>query len=316
MKKALLGILILAALVPATFFIAGAIAPEATARFAVNLERSASGLSEKSLQIPGFQIRYLEGGSGEPLILLHGFGANKDNWSRISKLLTPHYRVIAPDLPGFGESSKPADQKYRYTDQIPRIHAFAQALRLKQFHIGDNSMGGYFSAGVAAEYPEAVLSTWLLAPGGVHAAQPSEMARKIAAGEEVPLLAETPKDFDKIFGFVMTNPPWIPGFYKAVLAERAVAAYPLNKQIFEQIRNQSPALEDQVDGLATPTLIHWGDQDRVLHVSGAQVLAQVMPKAQVITLPQIGHMPMLEAPEQVAQDYIKFRRGLAGLPAE
>ena len=171
-------------------------------------------------------------------------------------------------------------------------------------------MGGYFSAGLAASYPEAVRSAWLLAPGGVHAAEPSEMARRIAAGEDVPLMARTPEQFGDVFAFVMTEPPWVPDFYLDVLARRAVAAYPLNAKIFEQIRHQSPALEDEVDGLATPMLIHWGEQDRVLHVSGAAVLAPRLPNAEIIRLPGIGHMPMLEAEQRVADDYLAFRESI------
>ncbi len=73
------------------------------------IERKAGGLEQKSVEVNGMNIQYLEGGSGEPLVLIHGFGANKDNWTRIGKFLTPHFHVIAPDLHGFGKSSKEPD---------------------------------------------------------------------------------------------------------------------------------------------------------------------------------------------------------------
>lgn len=310
MRKFLLFTLAILLAVPIGIWVSSQVAPKPTLQFLLGLERTASGLSEHEVEIPGFRIRYLAGGDGEPLLLLHGFAANKDNWTRIAKHLTPHYRVIAPDLPGFGESSKPSGATYRYADQIPRLQQFMQALGHERYHVGGNSMGGYFSAGLASTYPASVQSAWLLAPGGVHSAEPSEMTRRIAAGDDVPLMARTPAEFRDVFAFVMTEPPWVPDFYLDVLAERAVAANPLNAKIFEQIRLQSPALEDEVDGLSTPMLIHWGEQDRVLHVSGADVLAPRLPNAEIIRLPGIGHMPMLEAEKRVASDYLAFREQL------
>lgn len=312
MRKLLIGLLLIAIAVPLGFGIAGWVDPHGTAKFVVSLERKGADLREKTVEIPGFKIHYLEGGSGEPLLMIHGFGANKDNWTRIARYLTPHYRVIAPDLPGFGESSKPADAGYRYDDQLPRIQAFAEALGLKRYHVAGNSMGGYFAAGLAQRYPESVASAWLLAPGGVQGGQPSEMMQRIAAGEDVPLLAQTPAQFDRILDFVFADPPYLPGFYRGVLAEQAIAAYPLNKQIFHQIRFESPALEKEIAGLNTPLLISWGELDRVLHVSGAQVLDQVLPNATVIRMPEIGHLPMVEAPRQAAKDYLEWRQSLQG----
>ena len=73
---------------------------------AIRVQRRKAGLEEKTLRIEGHDIIYLDGGSGETLLLLHGFGANKDNWLPIAPLLAPHFRLIIPDLPGFGDSSR------------------------------------------------------------------------------------------------------------------------------------------------------------------------------------------------------------------
>ena len=114
------------------------------------IERKASGLEQKSVEINGINIRYLEGGSGEPLVLIHGFGANKDNWTRIGKFLTPHFHVIAPDLTGFGESSKEPDGKYTIKDQAVFLKKFIEKIGIKSFHIGGNSMGG----NIAGQYAD------------------------------------------------------------------------------------------------------------------------------------------------------------------
>ena len=82
-------------------------------------------------------------------------------------------------------------------------------------------------------------------------------------------------------------------------------------KIFGEVRNQSIPLEKRVAGLKTPTLIVWGDQDRVLHVSGAEILHKLLPNSQVVIMHGVGHVPMLEQPRQTAEDYLAFRKTLA-----
>src|SRR5262245_51033366 len=89
------------------------LAPEKATRWAVASERKRAGLERKEIDLPGgLHYVYLEGGQGDPLMLLHGFGANKDNFVRVARLLTPHYRVVVPDHIGFGESAHPQDADY------------------------------------------------------------------------------------------------------------------------------------------------------------------------------------------------------------
>jgi len=112
-------------------------------------ERSAAGLKQHSVYVEGLRIEYLEGGKGDTLVLLHGFGANKDNWTRFGKYLTSHFRVIAPDLTGFGESSPDPDGNYTIRVQAERIKAFIRALGIKPLHLGGNSMEDNIGQSVA-----------------------------------------------------------------------------------------------------------------------------------------------------------------------
>jgi len=284
--------------------------PAQVVAFGRAVERQAAGLEEKRLELPDLQVAYLEGGTGEPLLLIHGFGADKDNWTRVSRHLTDRFHVYAIDLPGFGDSSKPADWTYRIQDQVERVHAIAQALKLERPHLGGSSMGGMISASYAARFPGEVASLWLLAPGGVAGAEPSEMMQRIAAGEPIPLLAKSAADFEQVFQLMFVEPPFVPGPYLEWLGARAAANYDLHLKIFGEIRNESIPLENLVGGLQVPTRIVWGEQDRVLHVSGAQVLAGLMPKASVLVMPGTGHLPMIERPQAVADDYRTFRDSL------
>lgn len=287
--------------------------PKPAAEVGIGLERSRAGLEARTLHAGGVEIAYLDGGHGEPLLLVHGFGADKDNWTRVARPLAAHFRIIAVDLPGFGDSGKPIDRRYRVQDQVENLHAIIQALGLKTLHLGGSSMGGQIVASYAARYPQAVRSLWLLAPGGMATAQPSEMATQIARmgpGARIPLVSRTPEDFREVLDLVFFRTPLDLRLAVPYLAERAVANHKLHERIFGELRHESIPLENLMGGSPVPARIVWGEQDRVLHVSGAKILAGLMPRASVYLMPDTGHLPMVERPRRVAKDYLAFRDSL------
>jgi len=286
------------------------LAPETLTKMAVDAERKRSGLERKEITLPGeLHYVYLEGGKGEPLILLHGFGANKDNFVYVARFLTPHYRVIIPDHIGFGESSHPQDADYTAGVQATRIRMLAKALGITKLHLGGSSMGGHISMMYAALYPEEVESLWLIDPGGIWSAPKSEMRERIAKTGENPLMARNEAEFVRIFDFVMSDPPFIPRPVLNVMAQERIRNFELEKRIFRELSADSA--ENYINGLKTPTLIVWGEKDRVIHPATAEVLHKLLPNSEVILMQGLGHLPMLENPRQSAEDYLNFRKKLS-----
>ena len=210
--------------------------PETTFDILIKAERAASGLEQRRIDANGLRFSYLEGGSGEVLILLHGFGANKDNWTRIAKYFTPHFRVISPDLTGFGESSPAPDGDYTIQAQIKRVNMFVQAMGIQSFNLGGSSMGGSIAGAYASIYPENVRSLLLISPGGVVSAEPSEMHRRLMDGEPIPLVATNAEEYEHLLDFVFFKRPFIPLPIKKVLRQEAITHQPLNVKIFKQLR--------------------------------------------------------------------------------
>lgn len=273
-------------------------------------ERRSAGLIQESVDISEWHMAYLEGGQGDVLVLLHGFGGDKDNWTHIAKFLTPHFRVILPDLPGFGESSRHFKAVYTYAEQVERLHQFIVALGIQTFHLGGNSMGGAIAGTYAAQYENEIISLWLIAPAGIKSAQPSDLHRMLESGEPNPLIAGSTEEFDRLMDFVFVKSPHIPGALKRYFANQAIHHSPLNKKISRQIKadeNFVP-LEKSLRDSRTRTLILWGDSDRILHVSGADVLQPIMPNAKKVVMKNVGHIPMLEMPEDSAKIFINFLR--------
>lgn len=288
--------------------------PQRSVRTVQRMTRRATGLSQREVHIPGFRLAYLDGGSGPPLVLLHGMGANKDNFLPVARRLIRHYRVIIPDLPGFGESDKPADARYDVASQVERLDQFRQVLGLDRIHLGGNSMGGLIAGAYAAAHPDAVDSLWLLAPAGVKSARPSPLMAAIAEGAPIPILARDVPELRKLMAFVMHRPPYLPQFVLEDMAIRQREGYPLHQRIIAELV-EGPGLDDLLSHRPrTPALIVWGDRDRALDVSGAGILQELLPVSRVAILREIGHVPMIEAPREAVEDYLAFRKCLVVEP--
>ncbi len=284
------------------------IAPEKAAEISFDITRGIAGLEKKTLTLPGGETYvYLEGGKGEPTLLLHGFGANKDNFTLMAWHLKNSCHIIAPDHIGFGESSHPRDVSYGPIAQARRLHQFVQKLGLSKIHIGGSSMGGHIAMTYAALYPDEVKSMWLLDPGGVWSAPEGELHKLLAEGVN-PLIAKNEDEFARIYHFTMSKPPPIPRPIIDVMAQERINNIELEKKIFKEIKADS--VEKRIAGLMIPTLIVWGDEDRAISVKTAPILHKLLPNSQVIIMKGIGHLPMVEAPRATAKDYLKFRASL------
>ncbi|MCZ6666167.1 MAG: alpha/beta fold hydrolase [Gammaproteobacteria bacterium] len=282
------------------------VAPGVLFNLAMALARRNGGLSCKQVTVDGHCIPYLEGGSGEPLLLLHGFAANKDHWTLIAPLLTRHFHIIAPDIPGFGDSSRHQDACYGLDEQLARIAGFADALHLDEFHLGGNSMGGYLAAMFAARHSGKIKSLWLLAPAGVLSAEPSEMQEMFERGEN-PLLVDGARAFDDLADLAFTVQPPMPAQFKRPLIKRAVAEAPFNAKIFSEMFTDPVGLEPELEGCDVRSLIVWGDQDRLLHSSGAEILHRLLSSSECRVMSRMGHVPMVERPAETAADYLRFQ---------
>ncbi|TGL99767.1 alpha/beta fold hydrolase [Leptospira jelokensis] len=275
----------------------------------ISLERYRSDLETKSIVVEDLEWKYTEkAGNGETLLVVHGFGGDKDHWTRFTRHLPKNIRVIAPDLPGFGDSSKPEGMDYTQEAQSIRLQKFTETLGLKEFHIAGNSMGGGIAGIFAAKFPKQVKSLILFDNAGIKSPVPSEMQTIVLSGKESPLLVKDKEDFDRLLRFTFVNPPYLPGFLKTYFAEKSVANRNWNAHILEQIRKEGFFLESQLSKIQSPCLTIWGKEDKVIHYSVMEVLQKKLKtKLETVLLEGMGHAPMIEDPKlsaKLVQDWI------------
>lgn len=275
---------------------------------AMSYERQQAQLTAKQLEIGSIDIAYLEGPrrAGEKTVLLiHGFGATKDNWIRFAGQLTPRFHVVVIDLPGHGESTKDESLNYQLENQVEYVHQITQTLGLGQFNIAGNSMGGAISALYAAKYPSEINSVTLFDPAGIHDIE-SDLEKHLKKGEN-PLIVSDTKSFQKLLTFAMEKPPFIPWPITEVAAEMASQKQKINAKIFTDISSGNRALfKTEIAKITAPTVIIWGTEDRVINVKNADAFEQLIKGSKKIILQGIGHAPMIEIPKESANMMEEF----------
>jgi len=305
MKKILVALLIIIGAVVAGYYAF----PEKVANYFVDYERSKAGLTKKEIKIDDHNIVYLEGGKGATILLLHGYSADKDNWTRFAAKLTKDYHVIIPDIPCYGESTKLMTAKYDLSSQIERLHKFAQAIKINKFHIVGNSMGGWFSGAYAVRYPEEVISVGFFDAAGVKSPQKSEVTKLLEKGEK-PLLLKDENDLPRLMGVFFVKPPSLPYPFKKMFIRKDLANKSFNEKAANDFKGDLFSLEKDLPKIKTPALILWGDQDKVIDVSSVPVFEKGLKNHQTVIIKDCGHVPMLEKVQETADAYRSFIKNI------
>lgn len=276
---------------------------------AINYERSRAGLETASVTVDELNITYLrnsEANKGDTIVLVHGFGANKDNWTRMARELTDDFNVYAIDLPGHGESSKPLDLGYRLEEQVEHLAGILSALDIDEMHMMGNSMGGGITALYAATYPEQIKTAVLFDPAGILEYE-SELVDRVLAGDN-PLIPSEPGDFKRLMDFAMEKKPFVPWPILGVMEEQAIANLEVNKVIFAAIQEAGfkSGFRNAITAIEDPVLVIWGKEDRILDYRNGEVFRNAIPGSRLEVLEGVGHAPMIEVPERSVRLFLEF----------
>jgi len=281
---------------------------------------TSEGVEERWMEIDGARMRYLQTGSGPPLILLHGLLAYSFSWRYTMPALAPYATAFAPDLLGAGFSDRPKGLDHSMRGTALRVLRFADQLGLETFDLLGTSRGGAVAMAAAAERLHA-------APGGqprvrrlvlVCPVNPySPHGRWLA-----PFFATRPGA--ATFRFAMNRMSFLyPYFHRRLYAKRSnipqgsLAGYkaPLAipglfehaLSIVETWTADLRELEALLPRLAAiPTLFLWGEKDPAVYVSSLEPLARHFHNARKIVFPGVGHLPYEECVEEFNQALIEF----------
>jgi len=269
-----------------------------------------AGVTRVTTHLPFGKIESLQranasGATGEAIVLLHGVTADNTAWLKFAKVFRSPLRVLIPDLAGHGHSVVDLALDYGIAAQSERLKLWLTRQGVTRAHLIGNSMGGAIALHLAASNPQLVASMVLIDAGGV-ACTPSWLQQQFARTGVSPMIEiNSAGDYRAMMHIGMAAPPYIPGIIVSALARAVVRRHAINQKIVQDVVRDL----DQTASLtriSAPVQIIWGAEDRVLHVDNAAFLHQQLRNSRVLVMPDIGHMPMIEAPKAVAEACMGF----------
>ncbi|MBP7981959.1 MAG: alpha/beta fold hydrolase [Arenimonas sp.] len=264
-------------------------------------QRWLAGAAVHVQEVAGERWYTLEAGQGPLIVLVHGYTGSKENWLPVMRKLAEKHRVIAVDLPGWGESTPKPGADYGPVAQSRRLAAFLQAQQRPVALLVGHSMGGMVSGLMTAEHPQLVQRLVFMSSAGVRFTE-NEFARLVLKGGNPFAVYETENFQDFLSTYVFADAPYVPTpIAGAIVAQRA-AKRDFEKTVFTQMRLGPEAflLQQRLPLIKLPVGLLWCDQDKIIDPSAAAVFAEGLPNSTTVMLNGCGHMPMMEQPEQVA----------------
>lgn len=276
-------------------------------------ERAWAGLKTKTIQVEDVLWSYSEGGDvNKPTVLLvHGLGGTRDNWNRVARYLTPYYHVVIPDLPASGDTKIPDGYDLSIPNMTEKLRRFLEAGKFEQnVHIAGHSMGGAIAMLYTAQYPVEVKSLYLVDAAGVFKSANTPYLKD--PNQLNNLLVSKPGDLDRLLAIAANMPPFIPQELKVEQEKMMIANAKNTQKMIDAVIAMSKIYTPDSYALAAgsidvPVGIIWGEKDKIINAEAAQELKSLLKNAdQPLILKNIGHMPILEAEQLLAQHLMAF----------
>lgn len=253
----------------------------------------------KKLTRAGIDLSYDRRGSGTPLVLIHGYPLDHSIWDEVAGLLENDFDLIIPDIRGFGESTT-VDEPYTMTDLAGDMAAILDSLGLEKAAFAGHSMGGYVALAFAKAFPVRISGLSLIASQATGDAPERKEGRYKTAAEVaekgVQIVADAMTD-------KLSSEQSVRDLIRPMIAKQSVAG------VTGALRAMAER-EDLSSFLASfphPLVLVHGTADELIPPERAREVKVLVPSAPLVELAGVGHMPMMELPEQTA-DALKLMR--------
>ena len=274
-----------------------------------------SNSNSKYLPLMGMQVHYRSQGDSNdpnPLVFIHGTSSSLHTWDSLTALLLkqmPHKRIISMDLPAFGLTGPSPENNYVIPYYPNFIDSFLSALHIRKCILGGNSLGGSIAWQYAVAHPQKVSQLILLDAGGYPLKNEKGSLgftlAKIPVVNKL-LLYITPKS--------LIRKSLETVFYdQSLISEEVVTRYHEmtlregnRKAMLSLFTHPFKVNVDVIKTITAPTLVIWGEQDQVISVDNAYLFKKDIANSLLLILPNVGHIPMEEAPHKTAEAILAF----------
>jgi pimeloyl-ACP methyl ester carboxylesterase len=272
-------------------------------------QRIAAGLSKGTIDVAGhrwvYAYRDAATADAPTIVLLHGFTGSKENWYPLARALHGRYRLVIPDLPGWGDSERKPGADYGFVAQSARVAAFIAAVSPREpVVLLGHSMGGGIAALTAARRPQLVSRVGLLDAAGVRF-EDNRFGEQVLAGRNpfaVSDVATMRRYLDTVYHDDGAK-PWIPWPIDRIYIARRVRDAAFEQSVLGRIGRGSERFLPGIEAanIHQPALLLWCRQDAVIDPSALRLYAARIPQARRVLLDDCGHMSLMEKPREVAQ---------------
>jgi len=261
-------------------------------------------MQEKFVSIDGNKVRYLESGdSSETLVLVHGLGASAERWEFVMPSLKEHFKLIVPDLLGFGYSDKPlVDYTPEFFSEF--LGKFLKEINISKTHLIGSSLGGQVIAEFAAKADSIVDKLVLISPSGA-------MKHSTAALDAYVMAALYPNEAGVKNAFEMMSggskkidERIIDGFVQRMQLPNAKMAF---MSTLLGLKN-SEVITSRLQSISRPTLVIWGDLDPVIPVKYAESFVSGIKDCRFYRMDGSGHTPYVDNPQKFVEVILEFLR--------
>ena len=277
---------------------------------------TSTALIENTVTAAGKPMFFVETGSGPTVVMLHGGGpgaSGVSNYSRNIDALAQQFRVIVPDMPGYGRSTKGVDQLDPFGYLADMIRGLLDEIGVQTAHLVGNSYGGAAALRLALDTPQRVDKLVLMGPGGIGTTRgiPTAGLRSLVSyyGGDGPS-REKLEAF--IRNYLVYDGASVPDDlvdlrYAASIDPEVVAKPPLRRPSGPRTLWRMDLTRDsRLKGLRTPTLVLWGRDDKVNRPAGGPMLVNLMPNAELVMTSRTGHWMQWERAELFNQIVVEF----------
>lgn len=273
------------------------------------LKKTYANEHSKFIAIDGMEVHYRDEGYGQPIILIHGTGASLHTWDNWTEELKKTFRVIRLDLPAYGLTGPHPENKYTIPYYSDFLNKFVDSLKVNNFILAGNSLGGSIAWYYVTENEEKVVLLSLLNSGGFFSQDKgSPLVFKLARAPFIKdiLRYVTPRFFIK-------NTLKEVYHDESKLTDKKIDTYrdlilrEDNREAFiYRSKNKSVDYTDRLNEIKIPTQILWGDNDAWIPVENAKLFAEKIPNVKVDIMKDTGHIPMEERPEESLKLFVDF----------
>ncbi|AJY42766.1 4,5-9,10-diseco-3-hydroxy-5,9,17-trioxoandrosta-1(10),2-diene-4-oate hydrolase [Burkholderia humptydooensis] len=273
-------------------------------------------MNQRTVRVGPRRIFLAEAGEGPAVLMLHGGGpgaSGLSNYSRNIDALARHYRVLVPDMPGYGRSSKGVDRNDPFGDLATGMLGLLDALGIRHAHVIGNSLGGACALRMALERPNAIDRLVLMGPGGVNTTRqvPTPGLKRLlnyykGTGPSLEKLTTFIRG-DLVFDGRLVPEAVIQERFQASIDPEVVASPPLlGPKGIPKFSKIDFTRDARLASVQNPTLVLWGTEDKVNRPSGAEALQRRMPNCDVYMFSKTGHWVQWERADEFNAAVLAF----------